>query len=238
MNRWLSPQERRDLFFSQLVIDPSGCVLWTGYCDESGYGQVSYDGRQLKVHRVMYEMFEGPIPDDLQLDHVKERGCAHKNCANVAHLEPVTNQENSRRANTIQYVNAAETSCDAGHEFDEKNTYYGKDGARYCRACGRDRARRYRRDRAAGRPPDPDPGRRTRGERNGRARLTETAVLDIRLRFANRTGSRSDAFDELAQAYGISTGTVRSIVYRQSWKHLPSPTCDGRWVDDLSEVAA
>ena len=87
----------RERLFSQLIIDPSGCVLWTGTCDRDGYGQISVYGRYQKVHRVMFEMFDSPIPEGLQLDHVKARGCTHRNCANVAHLEPVTLQENSRR---------------------------------------------------------------------------------------------------------------------------------------------
>lgn len=142
MTRWVPLRER---LFSRLIIDPSGCVLWTGVLDAWGYGEIRVDGRKQKVHRVMYEMFEGPIPDGLQLDHVKALGCTHRNCANVAHLEPVTPAENTRRSDSPSAINATKTHCPAGHPYDEQNTYYGKTGRRQCRACGRDRIRERRR---------------------------------------------------------------------------------------------
>jgi hypothetical protein len=92
--------------FSQLLIDPSGCLLWTGKINRHGYGVVMVDGKRLGVHRVMYEMFVGPIPDGLELDHLchtRDLGCLggktclHRRCASPAHLEPVTTRENVLR---------------------------------------------------------------------------------------------------------------------------------------------
>ena len=100
MSRWPSLRER---LFANLIIDPSGCVLWTGACNPNGYGTISANGRQSYVHRVMFEMFEGPIPEDRpQLDHVKDRGCVHKNCCQPLHLEPVTNRENVLRGESAK----------------------------------------------------------------------------------------------------------------------------------------
>ena len=76
----------RERLLSGLAIDPSGCVLWTRSKDGFGYGQIYADGHLRKVHIVMWEMFEGPVPEGLELDHVKARGCSHKNCASIAHL--------------------------------------------------------------------------------------------------------------------------------------------------------
>ncbi len=42
----------------------------------------------------MYERHVGPIPDGLDIDHL----CLNTVCCNPTHLEPVTRDENSRRA--------------------------------------------------------------------------------------------------------------------------------------------
>src|SRR5258708_1135547 len=119
---------RRPLFWerfnARLVPDPeSGCVLWTGRLNKAGYGVIRMDGREQQVHRVTWELEVGPVPDDMELDHVLARGCVHRNCANVAHLEPVTHRENLLRApNSPAAINAAKTHCKHGHAFDEENT--------------------------------------------------------------------------------------------------------------------
>jgi len=132
----------RDRLFSRLAIDPSGCVLWTGGTQGAGYGVISVDGRQHLVHRVAFEIFEGSIPDGLELDHVKALGCTHRNCASLAHLEPVTSPENTRRGG-----NAAKTHCPQGHPYDAANTYIRPRGDRTCRICQRAANRKRRRER-------------------------------------------------------------------------------------------
>jgi hypothetical protein len=117
-----------------------GCLLWPGNRNLKGYGQIKVNGRQRKVHRVAWELENGPVPDGLVIDHVKDRGCRHRNCANVAHLEPVTNRENLLRGHfSGRGRNAGKTHCDQGHEFTEANTYViPSTGHRACRTCRRD----------------------------------------------------------------------------------------------------
>jgi hypothetical protein len=125
----------RERLFSRLVIDQeTGCVLWTGYRNRDGYGDISVDNTHYMVHRVVWELLEGPIADGLVLDHVKARGCLNRHCASITHLEPVTQRENLLRA---QSFNAAKTHCRNGHEFTEANTYLWR-GERRCRRCNRD----------------------------------------------------------------------------------------------------
>jgi len=92
--------------FSQILIDPSGCLLWIGKINRDGYGGIMVNGRHLRVHRVMYKMFVGLIPDGMELDHLchtRDMGCQggktclHRRCASRAHLEPVTTRENILR---------------------------------------------------------------------------------------------------------------------------------------------
>jgi hypothetical protein len=46
-----------------------------------------------KVHRVVYRLLVGTIPEGLTLDHL----CFVPCCCNPDHLEPVTRAENTRR---------------------------------------------------------------------------------------------------------------------------------------------
>lgn len=133
----------RDRLYARVVADPeTGCLLWQGYIKPSGYGMLRAAERPYLVHRVAWELENGPIPDGLTIDHVYERGCRHKNCVNPAHLEAVTGTENRRR------FAALITHCPQQHPYDEANTYLYR-GSRYCRTCLRDRNREYQRRRRA-----------------------------------------------------------------------------------------
>lgn len=127
--------------FPRLVIDPSGCLLWTGWTDGDGYGRIRIDGHERLVHRLMYELFVGPIPDGL-----KAWGCRNRNCASPAHLEPVTTRENVLRGDGVAAVQAAVTHCGTcGLPYDEENTYIAPGTRkRKCRNCHRATAARYR----------------------------------------------------------------------------------------------
>ncbi len=125
--------------FARLTPDPeTGCLLWTGQIARNGYGMLSLKNKPRRVHRLMWELFNGTIPDGLVIDHVKARGCSHRHCANIEHLELVTLRENLLRGDTIAADHAAKTHCPQGHAYDEANTYTYR-GKRQCRACARER---------------------------------------------------------------------------------------------------
>ena len=113
------------------------CWEWTGPCTEGGYGLIGAGGRHsplLRTHRVAYELMVGPIPEGLHIDHL----CRNRRCCNPAHLEPVTQAENNRRAA------ANHTHCPRGHELPPKTP----PGVRrpQCRTCKREYdAARYKR---------------------------------------------------------------------------------------------
>lgn len=132
-----------DRFFARVVIDPeTGCWLWQGTRNSLGYGQIAEPkgrSRMQFAYRWIWEYVNGPVPDGLELDHL----CRTPACCYPAHLEPVTHQENMRRAF------AGITHCPRGHPYDEANTYTG-DGRRTCRACRREGMRRTRQAKACG----------------------------------------------------------------------------------------
>lgn len=74
------------------------CWEWIGAKEWDGYGIVGVrlaDDRMVtqRAHRVLYELFVGPIPAGKHLDHL----CRNRSCVRPSHLEPVTVAENNRR---------------------------------------------------------------------------------------------------------------------------------------------
>lgn len=148
----------RDYLMSRVVIDADGCWIWTGYVTADGYGRASRTRSTSTIaHRVAYEVFVGPIPDGLTLDHLCHSvdpvgcpgglNCKHRRCVNPAHLEPISHRENSLRGVLSQL-----THCKWGHPFDEANTYrrsQNGQGQRDCRTCTARRQHEYQARRKA-----------------------------------------------------------------------------------------
>lgn len=82
--------------FLAKVNKTDSCWLWEAATDSKGYGQISTtpkpDGSYVReqAHRVSYELFVGPIPEGLHIDHI----CHVVRCVNPEHLRPVTVKEN------------------------------------------------------------------------------------------------------------------------------------------------
>ncbi len=110
----------------------SGCWLWIGALNTSGYPVISVNLKCDYAHRLSYRLVFGAIPEDLDLDHKCRVPC----CVNPWHLEPVTPRENTRRG----LIGILKTKCINGHMFDEENTYIRKTptgSGRMCKTCGR-----------------------------------------------------------------------------------------------------
>lgn len=119
------------------------CWLWIAPTTVEGYGTFGIgsrtDGtkRVVGAHRFAYELLVGPIPDGMELDHVKEL-CGNRHCVNPAHLEPVVHKVNINRGKNAR---SEKTHCPQGHEYAGDNLYISSFGFRQCRACGRERHR-------------------------------------------------------------------------------------------------
>lgn len=135
---------------AKVRVAESGCWEWTAsHVGSTGYGKiVNMNKTLMPAHRASYQLFVGPIPDGLEIDHL----CRNPSCVNPEHLEPVTGRENKIRAMPYRVTgNEKKTHCPQGHPYDEENTrlYTAPTGytGRNCRACSR--ARDVRREQAA-----------------------------------------------------------------------------------------
>ena len=98
------------------IVRTDGCWVYDGAHTPNGYGVMKIRLRdaegvlystQLQAHRIAYEHFIGPIPVDLEIDHL----CRNKPCCRPDHLEPVTHRENVRRA----MAKSLDDPCIRGH---------------------------------------------------------------------------------------------------------------------------
>lgn len=123
------------------------CWLWKGALNDGGYGRLMVDGHFMaRAHRVSYELFIGPIPAGLDLDHL----CRVRHCVNPYHLEPVTRRENLMRGETIPARNAAKVECPNGHPL--SGDYLSRsEPSRRCRICYNRRMREYNARKSASR---------------------------------------------------------------------------------------
>lgn len=88
-------------FEARTDVDANGCWNWKLFKARAGhkrggyYGRTSRQGDQQPVgaHVLAYEVFHGPVPTGLEVDHT----CRNTLCCNPDHLEAVTPAENNRR---------------------------------------------------------------------------------------------------------------------------------------------
>lgn len=116
----------------RITVNENGCWVWNGTKHEDGYGIVSISGKREYVHRIMYQVFIGPVNNNRELDHL----CRNPSCCNPSHLEAVSSRENSLRGNHPLFVVHRERRCHKGHDLTvPENVRMSADGRIRCRLC-------------------------------------------------------------------------------------------------------
>ena len=119
--------------FTAMKANPDGCWEWPFGTDGAGYGRVRQGGRYTPAHRIAYEVFVGPVPDGLEIDHL----CRVRGCFRWDHLEAVPHRVNVLRGEGPAAVNARKAECPRGHPLAGENLIVRADGRRNCRTCRR-----------------------------------------------------------------------------------------------------
>ena len=120
--------------YEQMQPHPSGCIFWTRAVVKSrtrAYGYVWFEGEMWLVHRLVWSLERGPIPEGMTVDHL----CKTPLCQNVEHMRLLTRSEHGRESVGERTKTLV---CIRGHRFTPENTYsYGSEGItkRQCRAC-------------------------------------------------------------------------------------------------------
>jgi hypothetical protein len=128
-------QAERDRFWSK--VDKYGPIpdlcpelgpCWMYTDGGNAYGSFYFRGYSFRAHRFAYLVSGKIIPMGLVLDHM----CCTNYCVNPDHLEPVTEEENSRKSNRGASL---KEFCSYGHKMEGDNIYIDPRGHRQCRPC-------------------------------------------------------------------------------------------------------
>lgn len=117
-------------FWARTAME-DGCLVWTGYRTELGYGRLGWNGKPEYAHRVAFLLRNGRWPDGI-LRHP----CNNPPC--VLHPVEGTHSENEYdKVAAGNHGQARKTHCIRGHEFTAENTRTNAKGWRWCRSCAR-----------------------------------------------------------------------------------------------------
>lgn len=111
---------------SRLEFKANGCVEWTGSLT-TGYGKIGMGStRTVLVHRLIYDLQNGPIPSGMMIDH----RCRNRACCNPSHLQVVNNSLNlqNRSGASIRSATGIRGVCRQGKKW---MAYANLDGRRY-----------------------------------------------------------------------------------------------------------
>jgi transposase len=229
MAKKMTPEEQVAAFWGR-VRKSDGCWEWTASTNPSGYGQgVTIPGvrRQTSAHRASWILHNGPIPRGLFVCH----RCDNRRCVRPDHLFLGTaldnNRDAARKGRNAWGPRSPHAKITAEQAQEVIDLYAGgmlqRDiAARFAlqksTVCRIVRGVRWKRlgDRSAVPPAQGHGPRVKRGEGNGRAKLSEAQVLEIR-RIHRETGLKSWT---LAKRLGLSQGMVAGIITGKTWRHL------------------
>lgn len=133
-------------FFNFVQIDTdSDCLLWSATITRGGYGQFSYNRKNVSAHRFVYVMIKNN-GEWLDKSIVVRHTCDNKKCVNVDHLISGSFSDNLIDAweRGLRIKKSELPYCKNGHERKGNNVSWSSDGYMRCRACSAESTRRKR----------------------------------------------------------------------------------------------
>ena len=89
----------------------SGCWLWLKSVISTGYGNARMNGGNVLIHRMLYSLIFGPIPDGLYVCHA----CDTPSCVNPKHMFLGAQKDNMQDAAIKGRLYGRETPKGQGH---------------------------------------------------------------------------------------------------------------------------
>lgn len=213
-----TPIEER--FARHFIPEPnSGCWLWTGAINSSGYGSINEGGsrpaRILSAHRVAWEMFCGPLTGEQVLHR-----CDVRSCVNPAHMFLGTNSDNvadrvakGRSAVMLGQANPRASMSDRiVVEIYNAVGPYRSIAIRFGVSLSSVQQIKAGRNWSSLTGGIPNKRGQAVGEDVGGAKLTASKVLGIR----TAKGTQR----QIASLFGVSQQTVSMVRLRKVWGHV------------------
>lgn len=115
---WWNNLKIRNRFLSKINYNnTNGCWEWSDkLCNN--YPRFKYNRITKKSHRLSYEIFVGPLNEQLFIDHL----CRNTKCVNPFHLELVTPKVNNERGFSPTNIANKTNKCKLGHELSQLPT--------------------------------------------------------------------------------------------------------------------
>lgn len=125
---------------AKCVVTDSNCWVYQGNRNALDYGQATFRNERWMVHRFMYSVLVGPIPDGKQACH----SCDNPPCCNPAHIWLGSAKDNALDSKKkLRHYTSSKTHCVRGHAYAEHGVVRS-DGRRKCTACEKGRWQRER----------------------------------------------------------------------------------------------
>lgn len=121
----------------------NACITPNRKVDTNGYVPMPFQGRYQSMHRVTWQILNGPIATGIVIDHTCHNEdadckggntCEHRKCVNPSHLRAVSHLENVQAGKRLLENNS---HCVNGHLVAD-NLERRPSGRAFCRSCRTD----------------------------------------------------------------------------------------------------